>query len=349
MYLQNLQYLILSYTYIKVLPESIVYLQNLKVLSLLNCGNLYKLPEGLRYMSSLQHLDISWTSSLMHLPSGVQELTSLKRLPWFPVGNESGAKIGELGDLNLLEGRLWIRKLRNVGGLSEAKRANLKCKSNLSVLHLEWNRVHRNNEHNDEEVLEGLEPNPYLKELVISGYMGKNISPSWMVKLNNLVRIYASSCHKCECIPALGRLPSLRSIKLELMDSLKCFHDDNTNKSGDTTTMFLSLQNLDIGFCRCLKSLPSNLPKLKVLKLTGCSELVSLPDEIQSFKDLNELVIRFCEHLSERYEKEKGVDWPKISHIPNIRIDPPRSDSEAEADDNEEDEDELDGIQETHE
>ncbi|KAJ0735486.1 putative virus X resistance protein-like, coiled-coil [Helianthus annuus] len=323
MYLQNLQYLILSHTNIEVLPESIVYLQNLQVLILCHCYQLCKLPEGLRHMSSLQHLDIEGAGSLLHLPSGVQELTSLKWLPLFPVGNESGAKIGELGDLNLLE-RLGITKLENVGGLSEAKSANLKCKSNLSVLHLEWNQRPHRNDHNDEEVLEGLEPNPCLKELVIKCYTGKNISPSWMVNLNtNLVRIHVSGCLNCECIPALGRLPSLRSIKLQFMTSLKCFHDDNTNKSGDTTTMFPSLQNLDIGFCPCLETLPSNLPKLKVLRLRNCYELVSLPDEIQSFKDLNELVITDCKHLSERYEKEKGVDWPKISHIPRIRIDPP--------------------------
>ncbi|KAF5824061.1 putative leucine-rich repeat domain superfamily [Helianthus annuus] len=162
MYLQNLQYLILSYSSIKVLPESIVYLQNLQVLILDHCSNLCKLPEGLRYMSSLQHLDICGTDSLKHLPSGVQELTSLKWLPWFPVSNESGAKIGELGDLNLLE-RLRIAKLENVEGLSEAKNADLKCKSNLLVLDLEWKGYHMS-EDNDEEVLEGLEPNPCLKE-----------------------------------------------------------------------------------------------------------------------------------------------------------------------------------------
>nr|ACY69609.1 CC-NBS-LRR resistance-like protein RGC203 [Helianthus annuus] len=327
MYLQNLQFLILSYSSIKVLPESICYLQNLKVLTLCYCKKLCKLPEGLRYMSSLQHLDNRFTSSLMHLPLGVQELTSLKWLPCFPVGNECGAKIGELGDLNLLEESLKITKLDNVGGLSEAKSANLKCKSNLWVLHLEWNwnGAHKN-EYNDEKVLEGLEPHHCLKELTINGYMGKNVSPSWMINLNNLVSILVSGCLYCECVPALGSLPSLRSITLQAMDSLKCFHDDNTNKSGDTTTtmLFPSLQYLDISLCPCLESLPSNLPKLKVLRLGSCNELVSLPDEIQSFKDLNELVITDCQLLSERYEKANGVDWPKISHIPNVYIPPPR-------------------------
>ncbi|KAJ0613354.1 putative leucine-rich repeat domain superfamily [Helianthus annuus] len=159
--------------------------------------------------------------------------------------------------------------------------------------------------------------------------------------------------NNCECIPALGRLPSLRSITFWAISSLKCFHDDNTNKSGEiTTNMFPSLQNLNIFDCPCLESLPSNLPKLKVLTLGSCNELVSLPDEIQSFKDLNELQIMKCKHLSERYEKEKGVDWPKISHIPTICIDPPPpppppSDSEADDNEEDEDEDELDEDEET--
>ncbi|MFS7909226.1 putative virus X resistance protein-like, coiled-coil [Helianthus anomalus] len=334
--LKHLRYLNLSNSEIKVLCESIIYLQNLQMLLLKGCGKLEKLPRGLRYLRNLQCLDITDCFHLHHLPRGIKELSSLRTLSFFPIYksifpflNKSVANIGELGSLNLLEGNLMIRGLASVGGLSEAKSANLKCKTNLSNLALYWSvnpnlRCKQQMFTYDEEVLEGLEPNPCLKELKIDNYMGKVISPSWMVNLNNLVSISFSWCNKCECIPVLGSLPSLRSITLRVMNSLKCFHhDDNTNMFGDTTNMFLSLQNLDIYGCPSLESLPSNLPKLKVLKLKDCDELVSLPDEIQSFKDLNELQITECIQLFERYEKEKGVDWPKISHIPSIRIDPP--------------------------
>ncbi|KAJ0811057.1 putative virus X resistance protein-like, coiled-coil [Helianthus annuus] len=334
--LKHLRYLNLSHSRIKFLCESIIYLQNLQMLLLKKCGALEKLPRGLRCLRNLQRLDITGCYSLSHLPRGIKELSSLRTLSFFPLHksifpflNKSVAKIGELGSQNLLEGKLSIRGLAFVGGLSEAKSANLKCKTNLSDLALDWSekafpRRKQQMFTYDEEVLEGLELNPCLKELKIHYYMGKVISPSWMVNLNKLVGICVSWCHNCECIPALGRLPSLRSITLRYMNSLKCFHDDNTNKSGDTTNMFPSLQNLDIFYCRSLESLPSKLPKLKGLYLDECDELVSLPDEIQSFKDLNELKIENCKHLFERYEKEKGVDWPKISHIPTIRMDPPR-------------------------
>ncbi|KAI7737943.1 hypothetical protein M8C21_015136 [Ambrosia artemisiifolia] len=320
--LKHLKDLNLSNSRIEVLPESIIYLQNLQVLLLHSCRYVHKLPEGLRYLGNLQCLDIRGCDSLLHLPVGIKELTSLRRLPKFPVGKKIGAKIGELKNLNLLEGKLSISRLENVGGLSEAKSANLKCKTNLSVLDLRWSNISKEESRLemfacDEKVLEGLEPNMCLKGLQIFYYMGKVISPSWMANLRNLVEIEFFHCNKCEYIPPLGRLPNLRVIGLWGMDSLKCFHDNNTN-------MFPCLEVLNISYCPRLVSLPSNFPKLKVLELKHCMELVSLPDEIQTFIDLNELFIYNCKHLSERYEKELGVDWPKISHIPRITIVLPR-------------------------
>ncbi|MFS7909237.1 putative virus X resistance protein-like, coiled-coil [Helianthus anomalus] len=333
--LKHLRYLNLSYSSIEVLCESIIYLQNLQMLLLKHCGRLKKLPKGLIYMRNLQRLDITHCYSLSHLPCGIKELSSLRTLSFFPLQksifpflNKSVAKIGELGSLNLLEGNLNIAGLENVGGLSEAKSANLKCKTNLSGLVLDWSeddssrRIQQMFTH-DEEVLEGLEPTSSLKELSIYNYMGKIISPSWMVNLKNLVEITFEGCKKCEHIPALGRLPNLRVIELSFMDSLKCFHDDDTNMLGDTTDMFPCLQKLNIYECEVLNSLPSNLPKLEVLSLRYCKKLVSLPDEIQSFNFMKTIEIHGCKLLRKRYDKEiGGVDSHKISHIPSIQIDP---------------------------
>ncbi|KAJ0624956.1 putative virus X resistance protein-like, coiled-coil [Helianthus annuus] len=326
--LKHLKYLNLSHSSIEVLPDSIIYLQNLQVL-LLYSSHLGKLPEGLRHMKNLKCLDINHCYSLLQLPIGINELTSLRILSMFPVDKKGAAKIGELGNLNLLEGELEIRLLENVGGLSEAKSANLKSKRNMKVLMLRWSGVrHWDTRGNmriahDEEVLEGLEPNMSLKELKIHFYMGKTICPSWMEGLRNLVEISFYYCKNCEHIPSIGRLPNLRVIHLSIMDSLKCFYDNEENMLADTTNMFQCLQKLDIYNCPNLVSLPSNLSKLEALRLVECDKLLSLPEEIQSFKDLNKLVIISCKHLSTRCEKEIGVDWPKISHIPYIRTDSP--------------------------
>ncbi|KAI7731738.1 hypothetical protein M8C21_021629 [Ambrosia artemisiifolia] len=324
--LKKLNYLNLSHSSIEALPGSIIYLQNLQVLLLDSCP-LPKLPEGLRNMKNLQRLEIGY--SLRHLPLGIKELTSLRTLSMFPLSNNSGAKIGELENLNLLEGELQIVPLENVESLSEAKTANLKCKRNLQSLMLRWSGIRPWDPKgsmriaHDEEVLEGLEPNTSLKKLEIFFYMGKSISPSWMDGLRNLIEITFYHCKNCEHIPPLGRLPNLRVIHFSIMDSLKCLCDDKENMLDDTSNMFLCLQKLDIYNCPNLVSLPSNLPKLEALRLVECDRLLSLPDQIQSFRDLNKLVIINCELLSKRCEKEIGVDWPKISHIPNIITDSP--------------------------
>ncbi|KAJ0613160.1 putative virus X resistance protein-like, coiled-coil [Helianthus annuus] len=366
--LKHLRYLNLSNSMIEVLPDSIMYLQNLQVLILCYCRRLCKLPEsicklrclkyltllgsgievlpnGLKDMISLQRLDINRCRSLRYLPFGIEKLTSLRILPRFPVGKERGAKISELGDLNLLEGRLEIEGLKNVEGLSEAKSANLICKTNLSMLLLDfWDESTPEMFSHMEEVLEGLEPNPSLEILKMYDYMGKTISPSWMDNLRNLVRIVFYRCKKCERLPPLGRLPSLRVIELWAMESLKYFQDDDINMSIDNTDMFICLHRLKISWCGELISLPDNLPKLEDLELRGCEKLISipsnlpnirklriedcdgllsLPGEIKSFKDLNKLEIRSCKHLSKRCKRNTGEDWPKISHIPDQSIDVP--------------------------
>jgi Leucine-rich repeat (LRR) protein len=314
----HLRYLKISRSEIEVLPKSIIYLQNLQTLTLENCYGLRELPKGLRYMRNLQRLDTS-SCALHHMPVGIKELSNLRRLSHFAVGKYNGARIGELGNMNLVGMRkLELSGLENVGGLREAESANLKDKTNLKSLILYWS-WERSETPFDEEVVEGLEPNSGLQELKIYGYMGTVLSPSWLVKLDNLTSIQLIHLGKCEQLPPLGKLPSLKIIKLRVMDSLKCFHDEYNATSKDEI-IFPSLQGLHIWRCSSLVSLPNNFPKLQSLKIERCDKLHSLPDEIQSFKDLNQITIEDCEILSRRCEKGIGEDWPKISHIPHLEI-----------------------------
>ncbi|GJW31576.1 disease resistance protein [Tanacetum coccineum] len=163
-----------------------------------------ELPKGLRYMRNLQRLDLSYTYKLRHMPVGIKELTNLRRLFQFVVGKDDGARIGELGNINLLGSELMLSRLENVGGLRDAKSANLKDKTNLKSVILEWSREPNS------EVLEGLEPNSGLQQLTIWSYMGTVLSLSWLVKLVNLTSIGFAGVDKCEQLPPLGKLPSLK-------------------------------------------------------------------------------------------------------------------------------------------
>ncbi|PWA52538.1 Disease resistance protein [Artemisia annua] len=343
----HLRYLKISRSNIEVLPESIINLQNLQTLIIESCLQLRELPKGLRYMRNLQRLDTSHCPALKHMPVGIKELTDLRRLQVFVVGKDDGARIGELGNLNLLGWNLRLSGLENVGGLRDAKSANLKDKTNLKSLKLMWpnlgdleinlrgwkfrlpslKRYHLLEGLEpvtyDSEVLEGLEPSSGLQELKIERYMGRVLSPSWLVKLVNLTNIELNRLKKCEQLPPLGKLPSLKIIYLSFMHSLKGFHDEDNATSKDEI-LFPSLQELHIRDCRSLLSLPNNFPKLRSLEIYECDKLGSLPDEIQSFKDLNQITIYQCEILSRRCKKDMGEDWPKISHIPDLDIEPPR-------------------------
>ncbi|GKF25114.1 disease resistance protein [Tanacetum coccineum] len=128
------------------------------------------------------------------MPVGIKELTNLRRLSQFAVGKDDGARIGELGNLNLLGLELTLSRLENVGGLRDAKSANLKDKTNLKSLTLWWSRDR--SETFDSEVLEGLEPNSGLQQLTIRSYKGTVLSLSWLVKLVNLTSHY-KKCYIC--------------------------------------------------------------------------------------------------------------------------------------------------------
>ncbi|CAN6564471.1 unnamed protein product [Malus baccata var. baccata] len=85
-----------------------------------------------------------------------------------------------------------------------------------------------------------------------------------------------------------------------------------------------SLTNLDIWGCDGLISLPSGLAyctSLTKLEIWYCKNLMYLPtvEAMQRLTKLHKLEIYSCPRLKERCAKDSGPEWPKISHIPDLR------------------------------
>ncbi|GLT43237.1 hypothetical protein SLA2020_172020 [Shorea laevis] len=331
--MKHLRYLDISSSQIKVLPKSSSKLYNLQTLKLMWCNHLEKGPDDMRNFVSLRHL---YFSSEKNMPKEIGHLTSLQTLPLFVVGREKGYRIEELGCLSQLRGELDIQKLEGVGSKSEASKAKLKEKKKLQGLKFTWCAEREaNNNINYEEVLEGLQPHPNLKSLVIWNYQGKNF-PSWMQggvnsSLNNLMKLKLQYCKECLYLPSLGLLHNLQFLQIEGIKKVKSmgskfYVDQSNNDDGvrsatqfpalrefnvarmdileewvevEGVTVFPCLERL-ISRCHKLMAIPSmdGLLSLKTLYIEECYELMTLPSGLGSYTSLQKLRISRCKKLS---------------------------------------------------
>ncbi|KAI3948398.1 hypothetical protein MKW92_022823 [Papaver armeniacum] len=135
----HLRYLNLSFTKIKILPnEYFCGLINLQILKLRSCSQLASLPRDMSKLINLRHLDIKGCYNLAQMPPGMGKLNFLRTLSVFIVGTRNGCGIGELKDLNHLQGNLMIKGLEQIETSADASTSNLVKKKNLQSLELCW-------------------------------------------------------------------------------------------------------------------------------------------------------------------------------------------------------------------
>ncbi|XP_050262367.1 putative disease resistance protein RGA3 isoform X2 [Quercus robur] len=258
--LMHLKYLDLSSNDIEVLPSSITKLVNLQTLKLCLCKKLRKLPVDIQKLVSLKHLDLEDCENLTHMPHGLGQLTSLQTLNLFvlsegPVGSSKHCGgLAELNKLNDLRGKLEIKNLPQLKDATpEYKAANLKDKQRLSKLILRWNP-----EGDDGvDAMDSLQPHKHLKYLEVDSYMGVRVS-SWLSVLTNLVELRIGHCKKCQYLPPLYQLSSLRELAIVGMDGLEYMADGDMNDEisaslASPSTFFPSLEDLWLFGCGNLK------------------------------------------------------------------------------------------------
>lgn len=232
--------------------------------------------------------------------------------------------------------------LGDLTNVDEAKHVDLEEKKNLDRLELWFDNVGMTdeNEENDEAITKVLRLPPNLEYLGILHYRGKSlIFPNWIDSFNKLKKLLFIDCKKCESMPPLGQLPSLEVLTIWYMESVERVGDEflgiengrlhgtsSSSSSSSSVTAFPQLKLLTIkGWNKWeewyfVKEDIIIMPQLNSLDISLCNNLKSLPDQILRSKTLESLTIERCPILEERFGKDKGEDWSKISHIPNIRI-----------------------------
>ncbi|KAA8547764.1 hypothetical protein F0562_004193 [Nyssa sinensis] len=280
-HMRNLRYLdISSSDSLKSVPESTTCLQNLQTFKLNSCHSLGMLPKGTRYMRNLRFLDIRGCHSLICMPAGMGQLTRLQTLSVFIVGQEHGCQICELKELNL-EGELRIKELDNVRNSKDAKSANLTRKRNILSLSLYWSDSNKDNlPKNVEEVLDGLQPHSNLKKLSIHSYQGSRF-PNWMsdLVLQNLAKISLEYCERCEGLPPLGKLPSLKFLNLQGMTSVKYFNNECYSDGESSFPALESLSFTDMPSLEVWTTVDRGeiFPCLRDLDIRKCPKLIGFP------------------------------------------------------------------------
>nr|ALO62009.1 disease resistance N'-like protein [Nicotiana alata] len=301
----------LSLTQIIQLPDSICVLYNLEILLLSSCEFLKELPRQMEKLINLRHLDISGSSRLM-MPLHLSKLKSLHVLlgAEFLVGDRSGSRMEDLGELCNLYGTLSIRQLENVADRREALKANIRGKEHIEKLLLEWTVSIADSSQNERDILGEVHPNPNIKELAINGYRGTNF-PNWLAdySFSELVELSLSNCKDCYSLPALGQLPSLKFLAIRgthrIIEVTEEFYGSSSSKKP-----FNSLEKLD--FAEMLEWEQwhvlgnGEFPVLQHLSIEDCPKLIGkLPENLCS---LTKLTISHCPELN----LETPVKFPSL-------------------------------------
>ncbi|XP_027358414.1 putative disease resistance protein RGA3 [Abrus precatorius] len=288
--LKHLRYLDLSFCRNLVsLPNSIGSLVNLQTLKLIGCERLEFSTKVITKLINLRYLDIRFCKAFEDMvPAGLGKLSSLQFLSTFVVGDDQKNEVGklnELKNLNGLRGNLEIRGLGKVRDVTlESQELNLKDKKLLESLDLNWG--HWNYNSSSEQLLKNLCPPQHLKELNVWWYPGVTFS-DWLSSITHVSHITLFGFDKCQYLPPLELLPSLKSLEISYMKDLTCIHCKMVSLTA--LQFFPSLERLKFNNCE-------NLSGWEVIDdgHTFHPHHLSLP----SFPRLSELIINECQKLT---------------------------------------------------
>ncbi|KAG6671089.1 hypothetical protein I3843_Q016000 [Carya illinoinensis] len=323
--MKYLRYLDVSNSNIKRLPNSICNLCNLQTLKLSGCRKLERLPRDMWKLINLRHLEIDETWELIkEMPIQMGRLKCLQTLSKFIISKHSRSRIGELGKLINLRGKLLIEELQHVRSADDALAASLKDKAHLEQLVLQWSPPKEFGIlENQRCVLENLQPHENLRSLTINEYGGNGFS-NWIGQgLPSLSILKLRNCKYCCDLPPLGHLHSLNELYIYGLDevvtvgpefygnssnssmkpfgTLKVLHlvnmlnwEDWLHSGGENEVeTFSQLEELYIKNCPKLRAKllvhPSSLAKLVIIK---CKKL-ELPMHWQ-YSSLEKLYLRDC-------------------------------------------------------
>ncbi|XP_052107391.1 disease resistance protein RPM1 isoform X2 [Arachis duranensis] len=283
--LLNLKYLSLRKTKIKTIPKSIGKLQKLQTLNLRDTQVL-ELPMEINKLVKLRHLLSYSFGSKEHwqhllgfrLNGGIGGLTDLQSLAMVDTSTANGDGIIREMENMINMKKLGIVELSEVNGSSVCNA--IKNMPNLCSLSI------KAAENCGFLVLQAIvDPPANLQRLYLNGPLQR--LPEWIPKLKHLIKLRLIGSRLAEDpLPKLEGLPEL----LELHLDHYCESEEVHFKCG----WFEKLKELTLQRMNTLRTLKIDkgaLPKLEVLRLGSCPQIIEGADAIQNLEALKNLYL----------------------------------------------------------
>ncbi|CAN6371636.1 unnamed protein product [Urochloa humidicola] len=345
--LPNIQHLDLSNNHsIVSLPESIGNLWNLHTLDLSCCTHLVKLPECLDRMDSVKILNVTECPKLERSTLSRSKIFDL--LPHFVVQADDGESSSNIGLLRYVNpNELHITCLDNVKSSEEVRSIKLIEKQGMHGLKLQWTRdAGRSVE--DVEVLASLVPPSTLSEFNMTGYSSTSF-PAWVMDITHylpgLSKIELWDMRKCNSLPPLGQLSSLRELVIGVMDSIRTIDEGfcgggrafpelrkfglcrmenlelwktmySDEKGGVKNFMFPNLVELSIRYCPGLKLKPCP-PRSKKWEVESSDNVLSSWGETGASNAFSSVSLTNL-IMTVKFSKMPLDQWRLLHHLPAI-------------------------------
>ncbi|XP_068342937.1 putative disease resistance protein RGA3 [Pyrus communis] len=284
--------------------EAIPSLDNLTSLTELMvrfCDNLISLADhNVSSLQSLSSLDLSYCGKLQYLPKGLLSLSRLEKLSLGPFYEE----LDSFPDFQVPS---KLKEL-TLEGWPKLKSLPQQIQHSASLTSLSISRF---------DGLEWLGDLTSLTELEIRDCENLIYLLKGLHSLSRLEKLSLGPfCEELDSFPDFQVPSKLKELTLKGWPKLKSL-PQQIQHSASLTSLYID------GFDG-LEALPEwlgNLTSLAMLRIHACENLMYLPtvEAMQRLTNLHALWIYSCPLLSERCAEDSGPEWPKISHIPDLR------------------------------
>uniref|UniRef100_A0A3N7G8N9 Uncharacterized protein n=1 Tax=Populus trichocarpa TaxID=3694 RepID=A0A3N7G8N9_POPTR len=260
--------------------------KHLRSLELMDDSEFEAFPERIGALKHLRYLHFGKNAKIKRLPKSIFKLQNLQALLTGDGLEELPKDVRHMSSLRFLA--LGTQQKR----LPEGGIGCLECLQTLYIVNCE----------NLENLCEDMEGLKSLRKLFI-------VSCGSLISLSRNIK----------CLTTLEEFCICDCEKLDLMTIEK--EKEKKIQSLSSSLRIVIFAGLPATLALPEQFLQGYAESLQTFMIANCLNIEEMPECIRNLKKLQNLEISDCPRLSKRCRKGTGEDWPKIKHIPKIKVD----------------------------